>query len=95
MITKNILKKVGILCISTVTGSATAIASIIPILSINYPNQSLSSIESLVTISSLSALFTILTNNWITKRIDVKQTIILGSYRALLSSFTRSNFLFL
>ncbi|WP_315110669.1 MFS transporter [Clostridium intestinale] len=70
--------KLGILSLSTVTGAGSAITSIIPIISLNYPNQSLSNIESLVTITSLSALLSISINSLITKKIGIKNTISIG-----------------
>ncbi|MHC5229687.1 MFS transporter [Enterococcus sp. LJL99] len=71
-------KRVGILSLSLVTGAATAVTTIIPLIAQNFPEQSLTSIESLITISSLSALVTILMNEFIVQWIGLKKTIIIG-----------------
>lgn len=71
-------RKFGILSLSTVTGAATGITTIIPLIASAYPNHSIASIESLITISSLSALITIMLNDQIVRRIGLKSTIILG-----------------
>lgn len=75
LITKS---KIGILSLSTVTGAASAITTIIPLLLVNYPDKSIANIESLITVSSLSALVTIIFNGIVTKRIGLKNTIVTG-----------------
>lgn len=71
-------KKLGILSLSTVTGAATAITTIIPMIATQYPTQSITNIESLVTISSLTSLVTMLLNDWIMKKIGLKRTVLIG-----------------
>lgn len=71
-------KQMGVLSLSLVTGAATAVTTIIPMLAQNFPKQSLSSIESLITISSCSALVTIFINERIVQWIGLKRTIISG-----------------
>ncbi|MBM7712814.1 MFS transporter [Enterococcus xiangfangensis] len=93
------IKKIGIVSLSSVTGAASIIASVIPLLAVAYPNQSLTSVESLVTISSLSALVTILLNNFIVRKIGIKPTIIaglfLGAISGILPFFVSNYYLFL
>lgn len=74
----DVKKKLGILSLSTVTGAATAITTIIPLIAAQYPAQSTANIESLVTISGLTSLITILLNDWITQKIGLKHTILIG-----------------
>ncbi|MGF2146132.1 MFS transporter [Vagococcus fluvialis] len=71
-------KKISILSLSLVTGIATVITVIIPLLVTVFPNNSMTSIESLVTISSLSALISILFNEKIIELIGIKKTILSG-----------------
>ena len=71
-------KKIGILSLSIVTGAITAITTIIPLIANHYPEMSISRVETLVTISSLSAITTILLNNSLVKKIGLKKVIILG-----------------
>ncbi|UUX35429.1 MFS transporter [Fundicoccus culcitae] len=78
------MKKISILSLSTVTGAATAITTIIPLMVIAFPNQSQAAVESLVTIASLSALVTIVFNDCFTRRLGVKKTILLGLIGAII-----------
>ena len=71
-------KKISILSLSLVTGIATIITTIIPLLVSAFPNKGITSIESLVTVSSLSALVTILLNERISEIIGIKKTILCG-----------------
>lgn len=63
-----------------------------------YPDHTLSDIEALVTISSLSALITILLNERIIKRLGLKSTIIsgllLGMFSGIFPFFTSNYFIF-
>lgn len=74
----NLKKIIGVLSISLVTGIATVITTIIPLLSLEFPDKSLASIEMLVTISNLSAIVTILFNERISTKLGLKKTILLG-----------------
>ena len=71
-------KKIGVLSLSIVTGAITAITTIIPLILKHYPGISISRIETLVTISSLSALLTILFNNKLVEKFGLKKTILSG-----------------
>lgn len=71
-------QKIGILSLSLVTGVATVITMIIPLLVIAFPNKSIINIETLISISSLSALATMLFNEKIAQFIGVKKTILSG-----------------
>lgn len=73
-----ILRKIGVLSLSTVTGSATVVTMIIPMLALEYYQVELTNIEGLITISSFSALVTVLANDWITKKIGIKKTVLIG-----------------
>lgn len=94
---RKIQQKIGVLSLSTVTGAATGITSIIPMIATAYPTKQLATIESLVTISSLSALFTILLNDRLTKKFGVRPVIlsglILGTFAGI-APFFISNYLF-
>lgn len=92
-------KKLSILSLSLVTGAATSITTIIPLIVTAYPQKSLTSIETLITISSLSALLTILLNEKIVNKIGLKQTILsgllIGAIAGIMPFFLTSYNLFL
>lgn len=93
------IRKIGILSLSSVTGVATGITTIIPLIAIAYPDYSIASIESLVTVSSLSALITIFLNDLIVRKIGLKVTIILGltigMFSGIIPFFISNYYLFL
>ncbi|MGG5318000.1 MFS transporter [Enterococcus sp. AZ072] len=70
--------KAVLLSISLLTGSATAITGMLPILLKQFPQLPQSTIESLVTIPSLTTCIFSLLSNQITKKFGVKRTVQLG-----------------
>lgn len=93
------MKKIGILSLSLVTNIANIITTIIPLIAIAYPSKSQTSVETLVTISSLSALLTILFNAKITEKFGFKKVILTGLSIAtifgILPYFIQNYYLFL
>lgn len=73
---------------SLLTGSATAITGILPVLKSSYPNVSQSLIESLVTLPSLTILIFTLLSSFVAKKIGNKQTVQLGLMIALVGGVT-------
>lgn len=73
-----ISRKIGILSISTVTGAASILSIVIPNLYQTYTNHPVSQVESLVTIPSFSALFMILLNDRISKKVGIRKTVLSG-----------------
>lgn len=71
-------KKLAILSLSTVIGSATAITTVLPLMMLFFSDQSTARVETLVTVSSMSAVITILLNGYICKIIGIKKTILTG-----------------
>ncbi|TFJ40435.1 hypothetical protein CKN73_08965 [Carnobacterium divergens] len=80
--------KLSLLSMSLLTGSATAITGILPVLKSSYPNVSQSLIESLVTLPSLTILIFTLLSSFVAKKIGNKQTVQLGLMIALVGGVT-------
>lgn len=78
-------RKIGVLSLSLVTGIATIITTIIPLIAASYPTRSITSVETLVTISSLSALITILFNQKIVSSFGLKRVIMIGLFIGLIA----------
>lgn len=93
------MKKIGILSVSLVTNIANMITIIIPFMVIAYPNKSQTSVETLVTISSLSALIIILCNGKITKKFGFKKVVLsgllIGIVFGIIPYFIQNYYLFL
>ncbi|KRN28715.1 transport protein [Lactobacillus selangorensis] len=75
----------SILSISMVGGVTTIITGILPQLEHEYPTLPTTMIEWLVTAANLSALVTLLTNSWFTKRWGIKRTVITGLIVSMLA----------
>lgn len=80
-------QKISILSLSLVTGVGTIMTVIIPLMAIQFPRQSLTSLESFVTITSLSALVTILMNDFLVRRWGIKKVVLVGLISTMIFGF--------
>lgn len=80
-------QKISILSLSLVTGVGTSMTVIIPLMAIQFPRQSLTSLESFVTITSLSALVTILMNDFLVRRWGIKKVVLVGLISTMIFGF--------
>lgn len=82
---KSWLKKFSLLSISLVLTSAGAISGNIPAMTEAFADESVSSVEMLMTIPALFMVIFVLFSSFISKRIGQKRTVILGLIIALIS----------
>lgn len=75
---------ISLLSISLVLTSATSVAGTIPAIHASFPNQSLPSIEMLITVPSFAVIFSVLLSSKMTQFIGAKRTVVFGLVLALI-----------
>jgi MFS family permease len=81
---KNKAMTISLLSISLVLTSATSVAGTIPAIHASFPNQSLPSIEMLITVPSFAVIFSVLLSSKMTQFIGAKRTVVFGLVLALI-----------
>lgn len=75
----NLLRKIGILSVSMLTGTIAAINGNISYIAQSFPNEQISTIELISTLPSLTLIISLLTCNNISKKIGMKKTVLIGT----------------
>ncbi len=75
---------ISLLSISLVLTSATSVAGTIPAIHASFSNQSLPSIEMLITVPSFAVIFSVLLSSKMTQFIGAKRTVVFGLVLALI-----------
>lgn len=81
---KNKAMTISLLSISLVLTSATSVAGTIPAIHASFSNQSLPSIEMLITVPSFAVIFSVLLSSKMTQFIGAKRTVVFGLVLALI-----------
>ena len=74
----NLLTKISVLSVSLIITTGPAISPLLPYISNHYNNISEAAIESLSTVQQFSVVISLIIANFISKKIGIKKTVILG-----------------